>query len=213
MTIYNDSLSSYVNDVFARQDDTLYKVRQAIPQKGLPAIYIQPEEGRFLQVLVRANGAKRALEIGSLGGYSGIWIARGMAPGGKLITLEMDPLHASVAKEHFEFAGLGDQIEVRQGDAHLLLQRMNDEAPFDFVFIDAEKPGYPSYLDWAVDHVRIGGVIAAHNAFQDGYVASSREGGGAKAMDAFNRKVASDTRLISTIYPAGDGTLVAVRIQ
>ena len=212
MTVYNDSLSSYVNDVFAQQDITLHEVRQAIPQKGLPAIYIQPEEGRFLQVLVRANGAKRALEIGSLGGYSGIWIARGLAVGGKLITLEMDPHHASVAREHFELAGLGDRIEVRQGDAHQLLQRMKDQPPFDFVFIDAEKPGYPDYLDWAVEHVRIGGVIAAHNAFQDGYVAKPRAGGGAGAMDAFNRKAAADSRLISTIYPAGDGTLVAVRV-
>lgn len=213
MTVYNDSLSKYVNDVFARQDETLFEVRKAIPAKGLPAIYIQPEEGRFLQVLVRANGAQRALEIGSLGGYSGIWIARGLAPGGRLITLEMDPHHARVAREHFDYAGIGDRIEVRQGDAHKLLQQMKDESPFDFIFIDAEKPGYPDYLDWAVEHIRLGGVIAAHNAFQSGAVADPRADRGAGAMDAFNRKVASDARLISTIYPAGDGTLVAVRIQ
>lgn len=213
MTVYNDILSEYVNHIFAQQDETLQEVRQAIPQKGLPAIYIQPEEGRFLQVLVRASGGKKALEIGSLGGYSGIWIARGLAPDGKLITLEMDPHHANVSREHFAQAGLSDRVEVRQGNAHETLKQLVDEAPFDFVFIDAEKPGYPAYLDWAVDHVRVGGVIGAHNAFQYGAVANPNENNGAGEMDAFNRKVAADKRLISTIFPAGDGTLVAVRVQ
>jgi caffeoyl-CoA O-methyltransferase len=168
MTVYNDHLSLYVNNLFVHQDATLQSVRQAIPQKGLPAIYIQPEEGRFLQVLVRANGVKKALEIGSLGGYSGIWIARGLLPGGRLITLERDPHHAKVAREHFVQAGLDDRVEVRLGDAHASLKELAAESPFDFVFIDAEKPGYPAYLDWAVEHVRVGGVIAAHNAFQSG---------------------------------------------
>jgi predicted O-methyltransferase YrrM len=213
MTVYNDVLSQYVNDLFALQDETLQSVRQAIPQKGLPAIYIHPEEGRFLQVLVRACGVKRALEIGSLGGYSGIWIARGLAPGGRLITLEKDPHHARVSREHFAQAGLEGRVEVRQGDAHTLLKQLTEEAPFDFVFIDAEKPGYPAYLDWAVDHVRIGGVIAAHNAFQSGTVAYPNPDTGTRIMDDFNRMVAANPRLLSTIFPAGDGTLIAVRVS
>ena len=212
MTVYNDEISHYVGEVFARQDKTLAQVREMIPQKGLPAIYIQPEEGRFLQVLVRACNARRALEIGSLGGYSGIWIARGLAPGGKLVTLEKEPYHAKVAREHFQQAGLGDRVEVRQGDAHALLAALADEGPFDFIFIDAEKPGYPNYLDWAVENTRLGGVIAAHNAFQQGGVTHPVPTETAVLMDAFNRKAASDPRLLSTIFPAGDGTLVAVRV-
>jgi len=213
MAVYNDEISQYVGDVFARQDETLAQVRAMIPQKGLPAIYIQPEEGRFLQVLVRACNAVRALEIGSLGGYSGIWIARGLAPGGKLITLEKDPYHAKVAREHLSQAGLGDKVEVRQGDAHVLLGTLSMEGPFDFIFIDAEKPGYSDYLDWAVANTRLGGVIAAHNAFQQGGVAHPMPTDTAAMMDAFNRKAAADPRLLSTIFPAGDGTLVAVKVS
>jgi len=212
MTVYDDSMSQYVSAIFARQDRTLADVREAIPQKGLPAIYIQPEEGRFLQVLARACGAQKALEIGALGGYSGIWIARGLAPGGRLITLEKDPHHARVAREHFAEAGLGDRVEVRQGDAHDLLESLASQAPFDFIFIDAEKSGYAGYLDWAVQHVRIGGVIAAHNAFWHGSVAGSAQDAETSLMDSFNRKAAADPRLLTTIFPAGDGTLVAVRI-
>jgi predicted O-methyltransferase YrrM len=211
MTIYNAELNRYITRIFAH-DETLEAVRLAIPQRGLPEINIQPEEGRFLQVLVRLCGAKKALEIGALGGYSGGWIARGLAPGGRLITLEVDPHHADVTRTHLAQLGVADRVEVRQGNAHELLRALSSEAPFDFVFIDAEKPGYPAYLEWAVEHVRIGGVIAAHNAFQSGAVARSAPGSGAGAMDAFNRKAAADPRLLSTIYPGGDGTLVAVRV-
>jgi caffeoyl-CoA O-methyltransferase len=212
MTTYNEQLSQYINEVFARQDPVLAHVREAIPKKGLPAIYIQPEEGHFLQFLVRACGAVRALEIGALGGYSGIWIARSLPPGGKLITLEVEPQHAQVAREHFALAGLSECVEVRLGNAHDLLHSLASDPDFDFIFIDAEKPGYPRYLDWAVEHVRLGGVIAAHNAFQNGAVAAPGADGAGGMMDEFNRKAAQHPRLLSTIYPAGDGMLVAVKV-
>jgi caffeoyl-CoA O-methyltransferase len=213
MAVYTDELSQYVGSVFVRQDETLAQVREMIPQKGLPAIYIQPEEGRFLPILVRAINAERAIEIGSLGGYSGIWIARGLSPGGKLITLEKDPYHAQVAREHFIQAGLADRVEVRQGDAHQLLRTLAAEGPFDFVFIDAEKPGYADYLEWAIPNTRVGGVIAAHNAFQQGEVAHHNPKDNAVLMDTFNRQAAADPRLLSTIFPAGDGTLIAVKVS
>lgn len=211
MTIYNDELSGYIAELFA-QDQDLEAVKEAIPRKGLPAINIQPEEGRFLQVLVRACGVKKALEIGSLGGYSGTWIARALAPGGKLITLEVEPRHAEVARQHFIQTGVADRVEIRQGNAHDLLGSLSEEAPFDFVFIDAEKSGYPDYLEWAVGNVRIGGLIAAHNAFQYGAVLRPEPGSVAFTMDVLTRKVADDPRLIGTIYPGGDGTLLAVRV-
>jgi len=211
MTIYSNELSGYITTLYAHDDD-LEAVKAAIPQKGLPAINIQPEEGRFLQVLVRACGVEKAVEIGSLGGYSGTWIARGLAPGGKLITLEVEPRHAEVARQHFHQTGVDDRVEVRQGNAHHLLVGLSDEGPFDFVFIDAEKSGYPAYLAWAVDNVRVGGLVAAHNAFQYGAVLAPSAGSDSGTMDAFNRKVADDPRLMGTIYPGGDGTLLAVRV-
>lgn len=116
-----DQVSRYITGLFAVQDLSLQEARDGSTNKGLPAIGIQPEEGRFLQSLVRANNTKKALEIGTLGGYSGIWIARELPPGGKLVTLEVDSYHAQVAREHFKTAGVADLIEVRVGDAYSIL--------------------------------------------------------------------------------------------
>ncbi|HUV93032.1 MAG TPA: O-methyltransferase [Anaerolineales bacterium] len=208
-----DQVSRYITGLFAVHDLSLQEARESSPKKGLPAISIQPEEGRFLQFLVRANNTKKALEIGTLGGYSGIWIARGLPPGGKLITLEFDSHHAQIAREHFEAAGVADLIEVRVGDAHSVLQDLSDEDPFDFVFIDADKSGYETYYEWAVENVPVGGVITAHNTLRGGKVADDNEVDKKTCvMRSFNSRVAKDPRVISTIYPAGDGTLVAVRI-
>jgi predicted O-methyltransferase YrrM len=146
MTTYRDSLSVYVSQVFAVEDPILKRIRQDIPRMGLPAINISPEEGRFLQLLVRACKARRALEFGALGGYSGIWIARGLVEAGKLITLEVDAYHAQVARDHFAAAGVSQQVEVRLGEAHKLLNDLAAEGPYDFVFIDADKIGYPDYF-------------------------------------------------------------------
>jgi caffeoyl-CoA O-methyltransferase len=213
MTVYNDRHSQYITETFTAEDDVLRQIRQAIPARGLPQINIQPEEGRFLQLQVRASGGAKVLEIGTLGGYSGVWIARGLAPGGRLITLEMEPRHAAVAQEHFELAGVADRVEIIVGDAHQLLTTLDAEAPFDLVFIDAEKAGYPAYFDWALENVRIGGVIAAHNAFRSGSVVGEMEDDeGTPIMREFNRRVGSEPRVISTIYPGGDGTVLAVRV-
>lgn len=213
MTIYNDQVSQYISSLYAKEDSALLQAREESPKRGLPTINVKPEEGRFLQLLVRACGARKAVEIGTLGGYSGIWIARGLLPGGVLYTLDMDPKHAEVAQEHFKLAGLSEVIQVRIGDAHRSLQELADQSPFDFVFIDADKTGYPAYFDWAVQNVRQGGIIAAHNAFRKGSVALAGEDDAhSELMRQFNRQVAEDERLISTIYPAGDGTLIAVKI-
>ena len=213
MTYYNDHLANYITDLFAAQDAALTRALTESPQRGLPSISIKPEEGRFLQLLARACGAQKAVEIGALGGYSGIWIARGLAPGGKLITLEKSPAHAIVARDHFEAAGLLDRVEIRVGDAHELLKRLAAEGPFDFVFIDAEKSGYPQYYDWAMENVRTGGLITAHNALRHGSVADPNDHDpDTEAIRAFNRRAAADPRGISTLYPGGDGTVVVVKI-
>ncbi|MBA3531465.1 MAG: O-methyltransferase [Ardenticatenales bacterium] len=211
MTTYNDELSQYITAQFAAEDEVLQQVREAIPLRGLPAINIKPEEGHFLQFLARANGAIKALEIGTLGGYSGIWIARGLVAGGRLITLEMEPAHAAVAREHFDAAGVSGQVEVMEGDAHELLPMLSGEAPFDFVFIDAEKSGYGAYFDWALENTRVGGIIAAHNAFQSGHIVGESSDESADLMRVFNQRVAEEPRVLSTIYPGGDGMVIAVK--
>lgn len=213
MTIYNEQLSQYISSHFAQEDESLHRIRVDSQKQGLPQINIKPEEGRFLQFLVRACGSKKAVEIGTFLGYSTIWIARGLLPGGRLITLEWETKRAEVAQSHFVAAGLDHMIDIRVGDAHRLLIELNEEGPFDFVFIDAEKQGYPAYFDWAIENLRLGGVIATHNAFERGNVTGLRKyTASSRLMRQFNQQVADEIRLISTIFPAGDGTLISVKI-
>jgi predicted O-methyltransferase YrrM len=212
MTTYNDRLSEYIGNLYAIEDEALQRTWEDTQKKGLPTINVKPEEGRFLQFIVRACGANKAVEMGTLGGYSGIWIARGLVHGGKLITLEKESYRAEIAREHFALAGLSEKVEVRVGNAHELLGQLADEGPFDFVFIDAEKTGYLSYFDWALENTKKGAVIAAHNAFRGGSVlVESNDDESTESIRAFNQRVAEDRRLISTIYPAGDGMVVAVK--
>jgi predicted O-methyltransferase YrrM len=214
MPVYTDALADYITANFARPDAALQQVLEAIPRLGLPTITVRPEEGRFLQFLVRACGARRVVEIGTLGGYSGIWLARGLPEGGRLITLELEPAHAAIAREHFALAGVAGRVEVRVGDAHDLLPALRPEGPFDFCFIDADKTSYDDYLDWALANVRPGGVIAAHNAFRRGTILdSSNQDDNTRAVRAFNARFAAEPRLLSTIYPGGDGTLVGVVLE
>jgi caffeoyl-CoA O-methyltransferase len=211
MTTYGDALSDFITQTYAMEDGALRHIREQIQARGLPTITVRPEEGRFLQVLVAACRPELALEIGTLGGYSGTWIARGLPPNGRLITLEVDPKRADIAREHFKLARVDDRVEVRVGDAHTLLVDLSNNGPFDFVFIDAEKEGYPAYLDWAMDHIRPGGVIAAHNAFRRGAILDLHDRDSAVlATREFNQRVAEDPRLLATIFPAGDGMTIAV---
>lgn len=201
----------YVSGTFAPEDDTLRELRAAIAAEDLPEIYISPDEGRLLQVLLRAVDARRVVEIGSLGGYSAIWMGRALPDGGELITLEIDPRHAELARRFIERAGLGDRVEVRVGDAHELLAPLAEEGPFDAVFIDADKRGYPAYLDWAVENIRRGGLVIGDNALWNGRVVErdAREPD-LVAIQEFNRRLAEDPGLVSIIVPTRDGVAVAV---
>jgi O-methyltransferase len=211
MTVYNDALSEYITRTFVHEDEALATIRRQIPERGLPEIMIRPEEAAFLQFLVAACGARKVIEIGTLGGYSGSWIARGLPQDGRLITLEVEPKHAQVAEEHFRLAGVADHIEIRLGDAHRSLIDLAEEGPFDFVFIDAEKEGYLDYLDWTLENLRPGGVLAAHNAFRKGKLIDD-DGADERVtiMRQFNEQLAHNPRVLSTIFPAGDGMTLGV---
>ncbi len=211
MPSYGEALENYVRDTFAVEDEILSTIRSEIPRRGLPEITIKPEEGRFLQFIVAASGARAAVEIGTLGGYSGVWIARGLPAGGKLTTLELSEKHAAVAADHFEMAGVADKVDIRVGDAHELLLDLAHEGPFEFLFIDAEKEGYPAYLDWAEANLRPRGIVAGHNAFGFGTIADSSDSDpGVAPIRLFNERLANDDRFISIVFPAGDGTAVGV---
>lgn len=212
--ITQDALSHYTRDLFAREDEALRAIRARSDAHGLPRIHIRPEEGLMLQFLLTAIGARRVVEIGTLAGYSGTWMARALPAGGRLITLEIDPEHAAVARESFEQAGVADRVEVRVGHALESLKALSDEGPFDAVFIDAAKRDYPAYLDWSVENIRTGGLIMAHNAFWHGRVVRPdwQDNPDVKGLRLFNRRLAEDPRLLATIIPVGDGIAVAVRL-
>jgi caffeoyl-CoA O-methyltransferase len=214
MPIYNDALEAYLRAMFAEEDQVTSQIRTQIPEKGLPAITVRPEEGRFLQFLVASSKAKLALEIGTLGGYSGTWIARGLPTNGRLITLEMEPHHASVAQEHFKLAGVDKKVDQRVGNAHDLLREIEGEGPFDFIFIDAEKEGYLDYWTWTHVNLSVGGVLAAHNAFRHGRIVDPAvKERGVEVVRSFNQTVADDPRFVSMIFPAGDGMVIATKTQ
>ena len=199
----NIDIQEYINKLFAPEDDVLRWVREKCANEGLSAINLQPHEARLLQILLKLLGAKRVLEIGTLGGYSGIWLARALEDNGKLYTLEIDPKHAAVAKASFTRAEIGDRVELMLGDAKDSLARLENAEQFDLVFIDADKEQYPYYLDWAIKNVRVGGVICAHNVTHLGETA--------RPMTEFNRLLADDERLDSHVLALGQGMAVAIR--
>lgn len=206
-------LSAYVERLFAREDPVLRELRQEILRRDMPEIYISPEEGRLLQVLLTAVGARRVLEIGTLAGYSAIWMARVLPPDGELITLEIDETHAELAREFVRRAELDDVIHVRVGVAMESLRALalEDGEPFDACFIDADKPSYPVYLQWALRLVRPGGLILGDNALWAGRVLEERPADDdTLAMQQFNRQIAAAEDLCSTIIPVRDGLAVAV---
>ncbi len=201
----------YVSGLFAPEDDVLRDLRRAIPEAGLPEIFVSPAEGRLLQVLLGAVGARRVVEVGTLGGYSAIWIGRSLPADGRLVTIERNPDAAALARDFIERSGLKDRVEVREGEGLTVLEDLAAAAPWDAIFIDADKVGYPRYLDWALDHVRPGGVILGDNALWSGRVADPDDrDDSTEAIREFNRRLAEDPRLTSVIIPVRDGLAVAI---
>ncbi len=162
----------YVRDVLIGADPVMDAVLAANKQAGLPAIDVSAPQGKLLAMLVRMVGARRILEIGTLGGYSTVWMARALSGGGRLVTLEISEEHAKVANANVERAGVADLVEVRVGPALSSLPALAEEPaePFDLVFIDADKPSNPAYLEWALRLTRPGAVIIVDNVIRDGHV-------------------------------------------
>ena len=207
------ALTRWAQGVFAPEDEVLREIRERSVREGLPAIAVGKFDGLHLEVLTRAAGARKAVEIGTLGGYSGVCILRGLGPQGFLHTFEFEPLHARVAQESFEKAGVAAQVHIHLGAAAALLREIEAEGPFDLCFIDADKKGYPEYLAWAADHLRLGGVLLGDNAFGWGGVA--REGGepGIEAIKRFNQQLASGGRFRATMIPTAEGLAMGVKVR
>ncbi|MBL0388310.1 O-methyltransferase [Tumebacillus sp. ITR2] len=207
----NLTREQYVRAVFVREDETLQAVRTSITEAGMPSISVASEVGKLLELLVKMTGAKRVLEIGALGGYSGIVLARALPQDGELVSLELLPEYADFAHENLKKAGLGDKVQYRTGEALTSLQQLHEEGQrFDLFFIDADKVNYSNYLDWAIKLANPGAVITADNVLQgDRILNDAEQGENVVAIRAFNEKAAQDPRLDSLLLPFGDGLVVA----
>ncbi len=164
------AVDNYMISSLIPEDDVLSQVLENNKRAGLPEHDVAANQGQLLALFVRMTQARRILEIGTLGAYSSIWMARALPPDGKLITLEADPTHADVARQNIRLAGLNDRIELIEGPALNSLENFGDVPPFDLIFIDADKPNNPGYLEWALHYSRPGTVIIGDNVVRDGEV-------------------------------------------
>ena len=196
------AVDDYVDGLLVDQDAALLDALATSNGAGLPSINVTPSQGKLLHLLARALRARRVLEIGTLGGYSTIWLARALAPGGRVVTIEADEKHAAVARENFARAGVGDGVDLRVGRASDVLPAIASEGggPFDLIFIDADKPGTPEYFAWALRLARVGTLIVIDNVVREGAVAD----GGSRdpsviAMRRVLQAIAAEPRVAGTV--------------
>ena len=196
------AVDRYVTDLFVGPDPSLENALATSAAADLPAINVSPAQGKLLHLLVRAHGARNILELGTLGGYSTIWLARALPAGGRLITLEANPKHAAVARANIAQAGLTRVVELRLGRAIETLPQLATEklGPFDLIFIDADKPGYPDYLFWALELSQPGSLIIADNVVRNGEVANAASiDPNVQGVRRYNALLAAEPRVTATV--------------
>lgn len=194
-------VDDYICELMVPQDVALTKAIETSKQMNLPPISISANQGKFLQLLAQIQGAKSILEIGTLGGYSAIWLARALSTNGKLTTLELDAHHANVAQTNIDFAGLTDRISIRLGNALQSLHELSQENidPFDMIFIDADKANYPKYLEWSIQLSRSGGLIVVDNVVRNGQIINFNDNDEAViGTREMNKLIAFDARISAT---------------
>jgi predicted O-methyltransferase YrrM len=193
------AVDAYLTESLVGGDEALDAALEASANAGLPPINVAPNQGKLLMLLAQAIGARRILEIGTLAGYSTIWLARGLSSGGRLITLESNEDYAEVARANIARAGLAETVEIRLGRAQDSLPALAAEAPFDLIFIDADKPGTPGYFQWAVRLARRGALIIVDNVVREGAVLEAESGDASvQAMRRFFELAATDPRVSGT---------------
>lgn len=207
----NKELYNYILDKFVKQDVLLDELISETDKAEIPLIQVAPEQGVFMYLLCRMSRAKNALEIGTLTGYSGIYIARGLE-GGKLTTVDVNQKNSDLAGVFFEKAGLSDKVERIVGDALQVMEDMvNEGRKFDFIFIDADKISYPKYFEYALELSNRSTIIAFDNMIKDGRVVHEASGDpDLRGIQVTNELMGSDPRIESLLIPIGDGLTVGV---
>jgi predicted O-methyltransferase YrrM len=195
------TVDNYVSEMLVPPDKALAEALEASADSGLPEIAVAPNQGKFLMLLARSINASNILEIGTLGGYSTMWLARALPKEGRVVTLEAVPRHAEVARANFKRAGLADIIDLRLGKALDTLPKLAAEkpAPFDFVFIDADKENIPDYFTWSLKLTRPGSIIVVDNVIRDGEVINARsKDPSVKGVRRFNEILKDEKRVSAT---------------
>jgi len=196
------AVDRYVTDLLVAPDPALDRALATSAAAGLPSIAVSPAQGKMLHLLARALEVRTILELGTLGGYSTIWLARALAPGGRLVTLEAEPQYAEVARANIAGAGLADVVELRVGRALETLPQLAAEGhdPFDLIFIDADKKSTPDYFRWALDLAHPGSLIITDNVIRDGALIDPRaEDPGVQGMRRFHELLASDEAFVQRV--------------
>ena len=213
-TYQTPAIEAYVRGLYAVETPGMQDALRSARAAGLPEIQVSPTDGKIIEVLLRMVGARKAVELGTLAGYSAQWIARALPADGHLWTIERDPRHAQVARSVLERAGLADRVTVLNGPADELLGMLEPEGPFDAVFVDADKGGYERYARWALRHLRSGGLVIGDNVYLFGYLAGrepdERESADAiRAMRGFHELLARECD--GVVLPTPDGLSVAIK--
>ena len=205
----------YIRELYAPEDVLLGEINAALDERQV-SWQIGAEEGKLLQLLLKLHGAKTVVEVGTLGGYSAIWMARALPAGGHIYTCEKNPEHAELARGFIARSDVAGNITVLEGDAHEQLVGLNDKGPFDTMVIDAEKSGYNAYLDWAEENIRTGGLIIADNTLLFGSVVEdappkSHGKNTWEGMKRFNARLADSSKFEAMMIPTEEGLSVAVK--
>ena len=189
----------------SRQDEVLARVERETAGMPRAMMQISPEQGALIELLVRLAGARDALEVGTFTGYSAICVARGLAEGGRLTCLELDEAYADIAQRNLEAAGVADRVAIEVGPAGASLAAMPEEPAFDFVFLDADKTGYPAYYELILPRMRPGALLLIDNILMGGDVLQPEAGSSAEVIAALNDKIAADERVDAAFAMVADG--------
>jgi predicted O-methyltransferase YrrM len=206
----------YIRKLYAPQDALLESIDATLAKHDM-TMQVGPEEGKMLQLFIGLYGVKTIVEVGTLAGYSAIWMARALPADGHIYTFNKDPQHIQLAKKFFEHSEVGDRITMIEGDAKKTLPEISDKGPFDMIFIDADKISYNEYLDWAEENVRPGGLIIADNTLLFGMAAKDEAPDDIAPttwanMRKFNERLADTERYFSIMIPTEEGMTVAVKM-
>lgn len=206
----------YIRKLYAAQDSLLLSINETLQKLGLE-IQVSPEEGKLLHLLIALKGIKTVVEVGTLAGYSALWMARALPEGGRLYTIEKNPEHAVMARHFFGQSEVNDRITLLEGDARAQLQSLSAKAPFDMAFIDADKESYNDYLDWAEANIRTGGLIVADNTLLFDTVALDAPPADMpratwEGMRRFNDRLADPKKYLGVMVPTDDGLTVAIKL-